>query len=162
MNLCRNKKGNVFDVIYIMMILFLFITLTLIAVKIYNEWEESSQGKLTSPTSDIVLQKASMTLDTLDIVFAFVVGMMFILVFISAFMIDTHPAFFVVTLILLIIALILAVVFSNIYETISTGALTEEAERYTVSNYLMSNLPFIILIAIIASSIVLYAKFKYG
>jgi hypothetical protein len=159
-----NKKGSgtIFDVIYIMIILFMFIVITIIAVKVYNEWNIGSSSKIENPTSDIALMKVDTALSSLDYAFAFLVGMLFILVFISAFTIETHPVFFIVSLFLLIFALILAVAFSNIYETISTVKLTEEASRYSISNYLMGNLPFIILVAIISVSVILYAKFKWS
>ena len=165
MNLVKrrlNKKGSAFDVIYIMVILFMIALMTLIAVKVYNEWAEKSTEKLTSRTSAIALQKADDTLNALDGIFAFVIVMLFILVFISAFTINTHPAFFIITLIILIIALVLAVVFSNIYEEISTNDLPEEGDRYVIMGYLMGKLPFIALIAIVVVAVILYAKFKFS
>jgi len=153
-----NKKGNAFDVIYIMMILFLMAVVTLIAVTVYNAWDGS--GKVTSSTGNIALQKANTTLTALDGIFAFVIVMLFILVIISSFMINTHPAFFVVTLILLIIAIILAVQFSNIYEQISEGELEDESSRYSIMSYMLDKLPFIIAVIIITIAVVLYAKAK--
>jgi len=155
-----NKKASAFDVIYILIIVFIFIVITLIAFKVYNEWSAGGAAKLSSDTANIALSKAGTAITSLDMVFGFLIGMLIILVIISAFTIDTHPAFFVVTLILLIIAIILAVAFSNIYETISQEKLPTEAGSFPIANYLMGNLPMIALIAIIIVAIVLYAKFK--
>jgi len=157
-----NRKGSAFDVIYIIIILFIIALLTLVAVKVYNEWAEKSTEKLTSKVSGVALQKADDTLSALDGIFAFVIVMLFILVFISAFTINTHPAFFIITLIILIIAIILAVVFSNIYEQVSIEDLVEEGERFVVMGYLMGKLPFIALIAIVVVIVILYAKFKFS
>lgn len=155
-----NKKGSAFDVIYILVVVFIFIVITLIAFKVYNEWSEGGATKINNPTSNIATAKVGTAITSLDMVFGFLIGMLIILVIISAFTIDTHPAFFVVTLILLIIAIILAVAFSNIYETISQEKLPTEAASFPIANYLMGNLPMIALIAIIIVAIVLYAKFK--
>ena len=157
-----NKKANAFDVIYILIVVFIFIVVTLIAFKVYNEWSENGATKLDSPTANIATQKAGVAIQSLDVIFGFLIGMLIILVIISAFTIDTHPAFFVVTLILLIIAIILAVAFSNIYETISQEKLPTEAASFPIANYLMGNLPTIALVAIIIVAIVLYAKFQTG
>ena len=165
MNLVKrrmNKKGSAFDVIYIMIILLMIALVTLVAVKVYNEWAVKSTEKLTSHTSSIALQKADQTLSALDGIFAFVIVMLFILVFISAFTINTHPAFFIITLIILIVAIILAVVFSNIYEQVSTEDLPEEGARFVIMVYLMGKLPFIALIAIVVVAVILYAKFKFS
>ena len=160
MNLIKHKKGSAFDIIYILIVLFMIMIVTLVAVKIYNEWAKEAPTKLKSGTSNMALEKTSDAFGALDLAFGFLVGILLVLVIISAFTIDTHPAFFVVTLILLIIALILAVAFSNIYETIATEKMEDEASGFPIGNFLMSKLPLVALIAIVLVSIVLYAKFK--
>ena len=158
MNLGLNRKGNVFDIIYIMIVLFLIAVVTLVGIKVYDAWDESNT--ITSDTGNIIMQKADMTLTTLDGVFAFIIVMLFILVLISAFLINTHPVFFIVTLIMLIIALIIGAAFSNIFETLTGDSLSGEAERLPIISELMGNLPFIVLVIIVAVAVVLYAKMK--
>lgn len=84
-----------------------------------------------------------------------------IVVMISSYFIDTHPIFFIVFLVLLVLSLIGIATLSNAYIEISADAdLAAHVAVYPKINWIMSMWPFVVLIQGVLVGIVLYVKFK--
>lgn len=79
-----------------------------------------------------------------------------IMTLVSAFFIQSHPVFFFISLIVLGVAVMLAVVYSNVYQTITEDTnFGSTASSFPVTNLLMQYLPFLIAIIVIALLIIL-------
>ena len=77
--------------------------------------------------------------------------------------VEVSSGFFVVGIIVFIIAIALAAIFANIYNEISQNdQLKEQADRFSIMNFIMENFPTFMLIPGTLILIVLYAKARAG
>jgi hypothetical protein len=80
-----------------------------------------------------------------------------------AFQIDTHPAFFFISLLLMIVSLVVSPIFSNIFGTIAKNpTFSAAAESFPLMREIMQNLPMFILVIGSMVSIVMFAKIRSG
>lgn len=90
----------------------------------------------------------------LGVVVAMILGMLLLAVFLN-----THPAFIVAMILILIFVVILSASFSNMYEDISGhDQFSDAASNFPMQNYIMDNLPLIMAVIGILIIIVLLAK----
>ena len=84
-----------------------------------------------------------------------------ILLFISAFLIDIHPAFVVVYIITVILMFVFGnyalYMLDNIWNAIGTSV---ETAQTPIEQFLINNFTIIMLGVVILSGIIMYAKFK--
>lgn len=91
------------------------------------------------------------------IVFLFIINVMILLI--SSFMIDIHPAF--------LILYIFAVAFLFIFGSSVLGAVQEiytkmDTGNTSMTGWIINNFMFVMLGIVVLSGIVMYAKFKFG
>jgi hypothetical protein len=160
-SLKQNKKGFVGDIIFILV--FIFITVISIAAgyMIYHNYTDSIanvQAFNTSENANITAM-AFTTLNSFDYSFIFIVVGLVILTIISTFSIQTHPIFFFISSLLLVIAVIFAGVFANVFEIImGKAAFSGASAQYVVITYFMDHLPTMMLIIGAILLIILFAK----
>lgn len=93
--------------------------------------------------------------------FAFILFVIFVLV--SVFMIDTHPIFFGVSVILLIFVFVVGGLLANAYNDIaSDDTISAYANEFTYISWVMGHLLEIIIALSFLISIALFAKFQIG
>src|SRR3990167_6602416 len=155
-----NKKGSALDVLYIIVFLFVFAIGLIIADKVLYEIDEGTNTTLgSSNVSNFSFAQGRTSIRLFDFAYIFVVIGLFITTIIFAFLIKTHPVFFVASLMLFIVTVIIGVVLSNVYEEFTASPdLVDTANRFPVMNYVMDNLPTIVTIMGGLVLIVLYAK----
>lgn len=91
--------------------------------------------------------------------FPFLLFGLIAMVVVSAFFIDSHPIFFFVSLIILGVVILVSVVFSNIYQTISTDtAFGDTNSNFNIMGLFMRKLPWIAAIIIFITVIILWGK----
>lgn len=167
MSLANCKKGNMADIVWIMGIVFASMIFLVI---LYYTWTELSPQLESTLNKHIPEGETSINItSTHDKISAgvlsfnsilplFILGL-FATVIIAAFFIQSHPAFFFIAILFLLIVVVIAVVFSNVYQTITeTESMAASAAEFTFSNLFMEYLPYIILIFAAAILIVLFAK----
>ena len=82
---------------------------------------------------------------------------------ISAWFIDVHPAIFILAFIIVIAIIITAGIMSQAYqEFIQQPDLVNASAQFPMTNFMVNNLAVIILIVGVALVIVLFAKFKFA
>jgi len=158
-----NKKGFVGDIIFILIVLFLTVISTLVGYTIYNKYVEGTADMEIFNTSanNNITAMGQTTMKNFDYLFIFIVVGLIIMTIISTFSIRTHPIFFFISVLLLILAIIFSGTFANIYETfIGTEAFAEAGTQYTVMGYFMSHFPTMILLIGAILLIILFAKEK--
>ncbi len=143
-----NKRGGMADLIFIIIILFALAACTLVGSLVYSSWKSESADIInTSPTAQAITDKGSEVMSIMDYVFLLVLVGLTISTLLLAFMIRTHPVLFFASLFMLAIAILIAAQFSNIYEEfIADGEVSSTAADYTITTYVMSHLPTVILI----------------
>jgi len=162
------KKGAIIDAIPIIIYTFTFALVSVISYVIYQGFVDNgfytvlNQTAPTANVSDLDVD-AELAFTTLDFMVAFVFFGTTISALIGAILIRSHPAFFFISIILLMIQVLVSVAISNSWEEIITNDVMNEAEaKFTITNTILSNFPMFILIVVILLSIVLYALNPLG
>lgn len=161
----KNKKGNV-DLIQIVVGGFIAAVIIFIAFMIWTNYSTAVEDMpgFDTPTHDEINKYTDITLAAYDYIFIFIIVALTVLTIVLSFQIDTHPAFFFGSFLLLIVAIVLAVIFSNAFGEIAGAAAfnetTNTSASYPIISNFMANFPFYLLIIGIFVIIILYAKNK--
>lgn len=155
-------KGTVLDLIVMVVILCAFFIAVLFGLKVYNEmsgeefWTQTTAGQTAS-------QSLERTFDIMDYAFLFILVGSGIGTIISAFFIQTHPVFFVVSFLILIIMIAVSPIISNAFmEVAANEHFSTEADSMDIMMHSMGELPIVITVFGILVTIVLYAKYGRG
>lgn len=101
--------------------------------------------------------KVNTGISVFNVMFPFLILGLFLMVIVSAFYINSHPVFFFISLVVLIVMIVLAVVFSNIYQQIiETPELSAVGEEFKITQLFLKNLPLIASLIFIVTVIVLF------
>jgi len=150
-------KGTVLELVIVFVILGATMMMLLLSLKIYNEgfadkWPTTTVGNTTKAA-------ALASLDVLNYGMVFLLVGMVISLMLSAFFIQTHPIFFIISLVMLIIVVVVAAPISNAFMNIATSdGLATEATSYDISTQIVGNFPLIAVVAGLLIIIALYAK----
>jgi len=159
-----NKKGAMLlDLIMVLVIIFAFALVVLFMQTVFTQYKVAldENDHVESDVHERVLRETTTVLDRMDTIFAFMIVGSILALIVSAFYIRTHPVFFVVSVISLIIILMLAGIFSNIFTEISTAeGMTNATANYSIIPNIMDNLPLWMLMIGAMIIIALYAKIK--
>ena len=143
-----NKKGALTDII--VWIAVGFITILFFAGFIYGH------GILTnrlinindtgivnvSGAAQVTFQPLNAALGGLKTIAFIIIFVMWISIFISNFMVKAHPVFFIVYVLITVLAIVFTVPISNVYENLLTNeVLGSTLSGFTGSSYIMLNLP---------------------
>ena len=95
--------------------------------------------------------------------FPFFIFGLILFVAVSAMFIKSHPVFFFVSIVLLIIVIILGVVFANVYEEVSSDSNFGDTDsNLTVMHYVMKYLPWMAAIVIIVLMVIIFSNKSGG
>jgi hypothetical protein len=161
----RNKKGSIiFDSIWIIVFLVAFGLITIISYMLYTNWVNDAGPMLSNPdnVNSNLFAKADTALKSLDYMFIFIIVGLTIMLIISAFSIQSHPIFFFISLIALVVIIIISAQFSNVFHDIThADEFINSSNQFSLINKVMDKLPFYITLMVIITLIVLYGKSKY-
>ena len=162
MNLLASKKGNmIFDVLIVVIALSIFIIISLIANNAMSDLNTAIQGEsdiATEAKSEISSLEGRMD-DTLDDAFVLAFGLLWLFVVISAFMIDSHPAFFIVSLVLFVAVFIVGGYLTEAFsELTADDTLSAQVDNYPKATFIMNNLLYVVLGVGASIAIALFAK----
>jgi len=155
----RSKKGNL-DSFVILIYMFMF-TIGIIVAFIIISKGLSITTFINDPTANSLLTNTNtMILKIGNVGFMFGLIALIIFNFVGAFLLVTHPIFVMIDIILMPITIYVAAIMSNIYETSLAATFATEVASFPVMNFLMLNLPLVIVIADILIAIGAYALIK--
>ena len=171
-NKLNQKKGatELADVFYVIVFLFSAALLIFILYFVYQQIKEPVQSALVSGVNVGSQAELNASLTTMsgqtiggvgmfNILFPFILLGLIAMVAVSAFFIDSHPIFFIVSLIILGVVILISVVFSNIFQTITTDdSFGDTSTHFNIMNLFMKNLPFIAVIVIVIVAIIIWGR----
>ena len=100
---------------------------------------------------------------TWDSMFLFLIIAAAAITAIGAFYIKTHPAFFIIGIIIFSVVLLLSLIFGNIYGSIAdTDDMADTANRMDIMGTVMNNFGIIMLIVIVLVVVALFARGYMG
>lgn len=150
-------KGSVLDLIIVFVILGVTMLMLILGLKIYNEgfaekWPTTAVGNAT---------KTGMlaSLDVLNYGMLFLAIGLVVALVVSAFFIQTHPIFFLISIVILIFVVMASAPISNAFMEMATSdSLSAEAAQYDVATHVVGNIPLIAVVGGFLIIIALYAK----
>ena len=158
----RSKKGFIGDIPLIIGFLFLFAVVIIVGYQFLSAYNTKYQAANVSQGSkDLVQSSKDRYVGLFDGIMGFVFALLVIALFVSLTLIPSNPAFFFITVILLVILIGAGAVFSNSYEQIANDShISTTASEFTFTPFLMSNLPTVILFMGCVFIIGLYMKLR--
>ena len=166
LNLSSNKKGNaIVETIMVMVVIFIFGLMTIIGFKINDDLYEDMTDNTTFSAEAIEVTE---TINTgypkwFDGGFLLMFILLYIFVLVSAFFLDTHPLFFVFTILLLAFVLIVGAVLANSWEEIiSDGDFGAVSASFPITSFIISHMVETVLIIGASIAFVLYGKASRG
>jgi len=164
--LLKKRNSEFGDMFLVMVMIFAIAIFIIILAYAYSQVEprintalESAHEVEASSNVTQVLSQSSTALTRINVLFPLLIVGLFGFVFISAFFIKSHPAFFFIGLIILGVALILAAVFSNVYKNITENETFADTEDdYNILTLFIENMPLIILLVFIAMGVIMWVR----
>lgn len=160
----KYKKGSYFDLFFIVIVLFMSALMIFVGFMVVSAFNNKIQAQ-----SDISASTKAMINDKIAAKYPPVFDKLYLVMFIGslltaligAWMIDTHPVFFVVGIIILVVICIITMVLHNAYERfIAEPTFSSMVVNFPIVNFFMNHILQIIIACAILVMIVLYAKPK--
>lgn len=159
-----NKKGSLFDMLYLIIIMLVFAMTVFLGYKIMIDYNENAADLLTTEESVNAMNNGELALTNMDYIFIVLIIGDIIAMIIGAFLLKSHPAFFFAALFFLALLIFLAATMSNIFETFSEEEQfsDEVATEFPIIIHMMESLPKFVLIGGAFVLLVLFVKEKFG
>lgn len=158
-----NKRGSILDILILIVVVFGLSIILLIGSKISTEMNKSLQQNpmMTNNSKTMLQESVDRFVPLFDGVFITVLVFLFLAIIIGAYYVDTHPAIFIFSIILMGIFVMLAGIFANVYDTAANSTeLSVEAAKFTFIPAIMHNFVIVITIMGFVVLIVLYSKMR--
>lgn len=158
----RSRKGNV--ILDTLTVLVIIIALGIISMIVFNSYKDLAPdikadlnpGGEGADVIDTVSERYPSAMDGL-IVFAFI--LIWGVVIIASFLLDSHPIFFIFTIVLMIILIVVAIYIGNSYEEIfQDSELIDMTIDFPMTHWLLSNLLWMTLAVSFSIALALYGK----
>lgn len=158
-----NKKGNaILDGLTFILVLLAFGVISMVMYNVWNDLEPGVSESINNTEANETLNIISENYPSMfDGAFMFVFIGLWITVLVASFMIDSHPIFFVVSLILMIAVTVVSVFLGNAYEEIMLDTdFNDVTASFPATHFILSNLLMVVIVISASIILVLYAKVK--
>lgn len=152
------------DIFVICVLVFGIAIAWVVGYLVINNVNTEFQSKLTHTESKTIMSNnESRYVDLFDGIFLFVFFGSFIATIIGSLFIDTHPVFFFISMILLVIACVVCGVFANVYAELETDAtMGTYTTGFKFISFTMQYFVQIVIFMTCSIAIALFAKSRYG
>jgi len=165
MNL-SSKKGNVLlDSIVILVVL---VVMGIIGILAYSTFDDlvtdiSVDESFDEEARNKTLELHSRFPATMDGAFGFAFILLWLLVLVASFMIDSHPVFFAISIILMLVMLFSAGLLSNAFDEFESDIEIEQYKTdFPITSFILTNLVIFLLAVGGSVGLVLFGKSRMG
>ena len=159
-----NKKGNaIIDTLTIVVVVVIFIFILMTLYPLFGDINVDMQNDpdLPNATKEMVQTQYTNFPTTFDNLFLFLLAMFWMLVLVASFMVDAHPIFFIIAVILIASLVIIGAIISNTYEELELDASFDNfGDAFPTIHFFMEHIVGFILAIAFSVSFVLYAKLR--
>jgi hypothetical protein len=158
-----NPKNAILDTMVIVIILLVLAIVSVIGYSVFTEVNDDimADDTMISEAQDISNELHGKYPPLMDNLFLFAFVLLVVFVVISVFMLDTHPIFFIITIVLLIAVFVVAMLLANVYDEVMTDAtFASSANLFPYMSWINDNLLGLVIGIGFLISIVLFIKFK--
>lgn len=162
-NKILNKKASLIDVVFIGVFLLLLSITILYSYKMQKSIESGlliqNEISTNNDSKEIINNMSKNYVSQWDYIFIFVLVFLWLGALISGFLIETHPIWFVINIILLLIVLFISMILGNIYETIASDSeLATTSVLFPMMNWLMTHFILVFLVMSVTIILSIFAK----
>lgn len=158
----KNKKGQtVFDLVLLVIVIFVVALAAVFGAYVYDELNDEIQNDADfSAQSKESAEYVNTNYATwFDNIILTILIFLWILLIVSSFLIDAHPVFFIVTVLLLIVVFIAGMAMANSYTELTSDAdLSSFAANMPKTAFIFDNFLIILIIIGLTAAVSLYAK----
>lgn len=158
------KKANiVIDAIVVIIAVLVFSILSIFGWKVLNELNTDIQADADLQTETKVISgELNASYPTLfDNMIAFIFGLLMIFGVISVFMLDTHPIFFIVTMVLIVLSVGVIMILGNFYDDIMGDSdIASYANDFTQTSWFFRNIAGIFIAYAFLIGTMTFIKFR--
>jgi hypothetical protein len=160
-----NKKGQVTSVIFFFVLAIAILIVSIVVLRMTNSILTPFQnqiGNMSTQAGTAVAGVHSAMTNWWDIMIIALLGINIVILLVSAFMVDIHPAFLIVYIIAVFFMFIMGNYALSALDGIWGGMATAtELAQTPMQQWIINNFNFVMLGIILLSGIVMYAKFKF-
>ena len=160
----KNKRANaVTDSLTVLTVMFVFGILSIVGYMVFDDLNAGVQSdpNLGSTAKGISSDLYDRYPATLDGAFLTAFVLMVIFAIVSVFVIDTHPIYFILAVVLLIAVFVVGGFLANAFnDIVTTPGISEYANEFTATGFIMGNLIQVILGVVMVMLVALFAKFR--
>ena len=165
MNL-RGKKGSgILDTIMVMIVLFAFAIVAIFSGYILNDINTDIQANpdMNNESKEVLDDMNTNFTSWFDNGFLFMFILLWILVLVASFMVDSHPIFFIVTVLIFAFVLFTGAIISNTFEEVTEDPeMLTESSQYTKMNFIFTHFVAFLIAIAFSVAFVMFAKTKAG
>lgn len=160
-----NKKGNA--VLDTMIIVIILITAGLIYISVMPAFDDintdiQDDAEMATEAKEISQDVYDRYPSTLDGLFVAIFMIMWGLSVVFAFLLDSHPVFFIITVILLVVVLIVAMVLANGVETLTTDVdLAAYTAQFPMTYWIITHMLHMVLIIGFSIALAYFGKNRF-
>ena len=161
----KYKKGQDVNLLFAIVI---FLALGIVIVAGFRVVKELNTAVSRMPTATQEAKDITQRVETnyvlwFDILFLIIFVLVFIALIASAFFIDTHPIFFIISMIMVVITGFIGGYIANAYSSFAeTPTIQPDASSFVIIPYIFSHYIAIIVVVGIVTLIALFAKLRGG
>lgn len=164
MGFLNKRKGQtILDMIIVIIILFAFALTIVFSNYILDDVNDDIQA---DPDIAVEAKSDLNNFNTnfpqfMDNAFVLFLALMWVALIVTSFLVDTHPIFFILTVVLLVFVFIIGMIISNTYQDIAADEdITTSANQFPQMTWVFENFLLIIISMGMTSALALYAKAK--
>jgi len=154
-----NNKGSIVDIFLVIAVCFAAAIGMVASYNAIDDALQQTQSQIGSnAAANETLQAARDSMETFDYFIVAIFAGLVIATVLSAFLINVHPAFLWLFILIMTLAVIVSVPLSNAYQLAELTA----KSSFPLTGFIMNNLPLLTVITGIFAVVVVYAKSRFG
>jgi len=157
----NSKKGNAaVNVLYMVVIIFVFVIVTAFAYRMNDELNTEIQAddSISTEAKAVMAQKNASMPTTFDYAAIMIFGLLWMGALLSAFLLDTHPAFMMLGIIVALLLIMVPPYLANFYEDAVTHTDIDTEDVFPLTTFMMKHLLEYYIVVVFTSILVLYGK----
>jgi len=158
-----NKRGNaIADTLLVLVLIFIFIFATIYGKSLFNDFNADLQADpdISDEAKAISADHHGRYTGFFDALFALIFILLWALVIIASFKLDTHPIFFIFTIILLLFVFYIGAELANTYDDMigTDPELNPISDEFTIADWIFNNYLLVMIAIGFSIVLVLFAK----
>ena len=148
----------------LILVILILTVMAIVAVLGYKVLTDAKDEMLIDPDINPEAQSALENVhdqypNFMDRAFLLAVVLFWAMLIVTSFLIDSHPIFFILSIILLLFTFVIGMVMSNTYEEFTADPdLSTAAQSFPITNWVIGNLLMVVIVIGLTTAVALYAK----